>query len=178
MLGYKRSREFNTSKPTEIKIAIKNFGAILYDIPIIIALEKLRSISRSEFFIPKYKKKEYRIALFICESKKKRKIIYQLASELHPSIKYTDFIPQQSSIKNAILSLKSIYNNFNKILKSKKRLTSTLNHQPDYYFNKNTQLVLKILGGNYIDIEKSLSYFLTNQAIAAQDEINANQTIE
>ena len=29
MLGYKRSREFNTSKPTEKKIAIKNFGAML-----------------------------------------------------------------------------------------------------------------------------------------------------
>ena len=64
------------------------------------------------------------------------------------------------------------------MLESNNRIIPTLKHQPGYYFNKNKQLALKILGDNYIDIEKSFSYYLTNQTITAQDEINTNKIIE
>ena len=110
MLGNKRSQEVYTSKPTEKIPAIKNFGVMLYDIPLAIALENLKKISRSENFIPKYKTNNMRIAFFICESKKERENIYKSASGLNPLIKWTDFKPWQSLIKIAILSLKSISN--------------------------------------------------------------------
>ena len=87
MLGDKRTREFDTTKPTEKIPAIKNFGVILYDIPIAITLENLKKISRSESFIPKYKKMNMRIAFFICESEKERENIYKSAPELNPLIK-------------------------------------------------------------------------------------------
>ena len=178
MLGDKRTREFDTTKPTEKIPAIKNFGVILYDIPIAITLENLKKISRSESFIPKYKKMNMRIAFFICESEKERENIYKSAPELNPLIKWTDFTLRQPLIKNAISSLKSISNNFTNMLESNNRIIPTLKHQPGYYFNKNKQLALKILGDNYIDIEKSFSYCLTNQTITAQDEINTDKNIE
>ena len=178
MLGDKRSRKFNTSEPTKKIPAIKKFGVILYDIPLGITLESLRRISSSESFIPKYKKKNMRIAFFICESENERVIIHESASGLNTLIKYTDFEPHQSLIENATLSLKSISNNFNKIFDWKDKSTPTLKHPEDYYFNKNKLLALKILGDNYIAIEKSFSYCLANQSITAQDEINTNQIIE
>ena len=75
------------------------FGIILYDIPIIITLEKLRKISSLESFIPKYNKKNMRIAFSLCESKEERKDIYNLALEIDLLVKCTDFKPQQSLIK-------------------------------------------------------------------------------
>ena len=155
MLRDIRSREFDTSKPTEKIPAIKNFGVMLYDIPLAITLENLRRISRSESFIPKYKTNNMRIAFFICENKKEREKNYKLASELNPSIKWADFKPQQYLIKNAISSLKSISNNFIEILKWQEGIIPTLNHQSDYYFNKNKQSALKILADNYIVLKKA-----------------------
>ena len=172
MITPKRGREFNTSKPTEKKPVTNKFGVMLYDIPITITLEKLKGISNSENFIPKYKKKNMRVAFFICESEKKRKKVCKSASELDSSIKCTDFIPQWSLINNAISSLASISKNFNKIIKSNNSLIPTLKHQPDYYFNINKQLAISILENSYINIEQGFSYYLKNRGISARDEIN------